>query len=346
MEKRYRIFEPGRVEMDLLAEVAGKFRLGPDSPVSMLPYGQLPDGTLKIGAETRRLYFHFAVDGDCFVPGTELVKSSEEWKEAPVTRIISFGKCNVSCPYCKRDCQFLGDDGLPIIAQPVLLAEVVALCEGAVGRGEIVRFSGGDPVTFPTVTLAISEYLYRRYGVKTSIAHNGSGPAWARKMAPYLGSAAIDLKGVPEKIGGIMGIEAVRGELFYKNSLETQGALSRAGVLTDVRTPVFGDTSVDEMRRLAQDIYRVNDLRYTFWTWRQYKPVQGCDWSAPTRDGVIEMMKMVSRDIPALWLGIRAKWDKGGMIYVKAGEVRQKTADTLAVDMRDFGSGNLIEVAV
>lgn len=344
----YKIHEPGNLDEQLLAEVLGKHGLDASHPVSMLPFGQIdgPEGTTyKIGAETRRLYFNFAVQNGRLLDGTELAQSSEQWQEAPVTRIISWGKCNVACPYCKRDCQFLGDDGKPIISQMIPLRDVAALCEGAVARGEIVRFSGGDPVSFPRETLALSEYLYRRHGTKSSIAHNGTGPAMVKKLAPYLSSAAIDLKGVPEKIGGIMGRPPQMGPRFYALSLETQALVSGSGVLLDVRTPVFGDTTLDEMRRLAQDIYRVNDIHHTFWTWRMYKPVLGCDWVAPEREPVLEMMKTISAEVPNLWLGIRAKWERGGMIYVKDGAIRQKTADSVLVVPVELGSGNQISAA-
>lgn len=347
----YFLHVPGSIDWPLWREGCQRHRLDPNSPVSMLPYGRerlandryIP----RIGAETRRLYFYLAVQNGRLMDGLELARSAERWQEAPITRIISWGNCNAACPYCKRDCQFLDGNGHPVIAMDIPLPEVVALCEGAVARGEVVRFSGGDPVSFPKQTLAIAEYLYRRHEVRSSIAHNGSGPGLVRKLLPYLSSAAIDLKAVPEKIGSILGLvdKGVHapGERFYRLSLETQALVSYAGVLLDVRTPVFGDTPLEDMLRLAHDIVGTNDLRHTFWTWRLYKAVQGCDWLVPDKDIVIDRMRHVSAQFPDLWMGVRAKWERGGMLYLKAGAVRRAAVDDISVDEIEFGSGNKLD---
>jgi pyruvate formate lyase activating enzyme len=161
-------------------------------------------------------------------------------------------------------------------------------------------------------------------------------------MLPYLSSAAIDLKATPTRMGEIMRIPTKRGVQFYQRSLRTQKLISHGSVLLDVRTPIFGDTSKESMRKLAFDITRVNDTRYTFWTWRLYKPVKGCEFPVPDRDHVLEMMKEVSAEIPGLWLGLRAKWVAGGMVFIKDGEIVSMTpdADKGPVDL-EHGSGNI-----
>jgi pyruvate-formate lyase-activating enzyme len=287
--------------------VAKQFSLSLDTPVLMLPFGK------GIGWETRRLYFGLAVAADGRLNHSPILRANSE---VVTTRIFSFGNCNVACPYCKRDCQFIGADGIPIVAQPTPFYTLLEMAEAAHARKEVIRFSGGDPMMFPAITLAISTYMSITHGVKCSIAHNGSGVQWVQKIAPLLASAAIDLKGVPDKMGAIMGIAPETGRRFFDKSLESQRILLDAGVLVDCRTPVFGDTSIEEMLFLADKI----DQR-AFWTWRIYKQVEGCNWTSPDTQSVIDAIQTVSKRHPDQWIGLRAKWNKGGMIYARGGYV-------------------------
>jgi pyruvate formate lyase activating enzyme len=339
----YQLYQPGDVDVVLAKKCLDAVGLGFETTVPMLPYGS---GN-RIGYETRRLYFALALTGQSTFNRQCMLRAGSvhsDRPELPVTRIVSFGECNVACPYCKRDCQFVGDDGKPIVAVSIPVIDLFRMAEGAVARGEIVRFSGGDPVKFPRETLAVSMYLWARYGVKTSIAHNGSGPAWVRKMLPFLSSAAIDLKAVPEKIGGIMGVDQARGRMMYRLTLETQAIISAArGPLLDVRTPVFGNTPISEMRRLGREIMRL-DPEFTFWTWRMYKPVEGCDWSPPEKAHMFEMMAEVSVMMPDHWIGMRAKWDRGGMVYFRQGRC-VNTEEANSIDASEYiGSGNCLNV--
>ncbi|MBI5004432.1 4Fe-4S cluster-binding domain-containing protein [Candidatus Kaiserbacteria bacterium] len=333
----YMIFEPGIIDEDLFRAVCAEYRLDPEGSASMLPYGDRG----KVGWETRRLYFDLARGQDGLFNTEPALRQVADIRSAlPVTRIFSFGKCNVSCPYCKRDCQFRDEDGNIIVATDVALRDLFALAEGAYARGETVRFSGGDPVVLPKQTLAIAAYMRRRYGAKVSIAHNGSGPAWVKKLAPDLASAAIDLKAVSEKMGHIMGVSAALGERIYRLSEETQAILSSAGVILDVRTPIFGDTSLEEMRQLAETVSK-NNPRTTFWTWRLYKAVHGCDWVVPQKEIVFGMLDRVSAEFPHLWMGVRAKWEGGGMMYWLGGQ-RLTPMEMSYAEKR--GSGNNIEL--
>lgn len=334
-EPQYNIFEPGEVDEASYQEVCDRYKLVPESVVSMLPYG----GNNKVGWETRRLYFDLARGEDgTFNTDPILRPTAGATPDLPVTRIFSFGECNVSCGYCKRDLQFRDEQGEVIAATDVALRDLFALAEGAQSRGETVRFSGGDPVMFPRQTLAIAEYMAERHGAKVSIAHNGSGTKWVERLAPYLSSAAIDLKAVPERMGYIMGVDDEKGERIYRHSEATQKILSDAGVILDVRTPIFGDTTIEDMRRLAETVTN-NDPRTTFWTWRLYKAVHGCDWIVPDKDHVFEMLNQISEEFPEHWMGVRAKWERGGMAYWLGGE------QLTPMDMDDTevrGSGNNI----
>lgn len=342
--QNYQIFETGTVDSALATACLSANGLRPDHAVLMLPHGSQS----RVGWETRRLYYALALteQGEFSTRPVLRGESLDDHRQLlPVTRIFSFGNCNVACPYCKRDCQFIGDDGKPIVAIRVPVMELFGLAEGAQARGEIVRFSGGDPVLFPRETLAISQYLWQRYEARTSIAHNGTGPDWVRRLLPYLSSAAIDLKAVPEKIGAVMGVNPVLGRRLFEKTLETQRLISDDGrALLDVRTPIFGDTTFEEMSRLAAEIERLDPAR-TFWTWRLYKPVQGCDWSVPEKTRVFDMMCEISAAIPRHWIGVRAKWQKGGMVYYLGGEVVNHDEQARMSDDEKAGSGNLVVCA-
>lgn len=128
---------------------------------------------------------------------------------------------------------------------------------------------------------------------------------------------------------------------MYRNSIRSQETLSKEhGVLVDVRTPIFGDTSIDDLLRMGHDIVAANDLRRVFWTWRLYKPVEGLDWPVAEKDKTIAMMVDVSRQLPGLWMGMCAKWEKGGMLYVRDGKIVTASTDTEDEVVSEFGSGN------
>jgi pyruvate formate lyase activating enzyme len=163
-------------------------------------------------------------------------------------------------------------------------------------------------------------------------------------MLPYLSSAAIDLKAVPELTGRVMGISEERGKKMHKLSLETQKIISQAGVLLDVRTPIFGDTTTEQMARLAESICRENNLDYTFWTWRLYKPVEGCDFVVPKKENTIKMLVEISKRFPELWIGIRAKWEKGGMLYFRGGEMVSATSEVTNQDLYEIAYGEGVKM--
>ncbi|MEM3646752.1 MAG: radical SAM protein [Thermofilum sp.] len=70
--------------------------------------------------------------------------------EALPARLISFGSCNFSCPYCKRTTAIARE------TVHVSLDELRAVIETARKGGEIIRFSGGDPSVFPRETLLLA----------------------------------------------------------------------------------------------------------------------------------------------------------------------------------------------
>jgi pyruvate formate lyase activating enzyme len=318
----YRIFNPGPVDKEFIGVVP------------MLPYGSRGN----IGFETRRLYWWPAYDPDaqCFGRTLRVVD------RLPTTRIVSFGKCNFACPYCKRDCQFVGDDGLPIIAEEVSVRDVAALCTGAVTRGEIVRFSGGDPVSQPALVLQLASWLHESWGHKSSIAHNGSGTEWVARLLPHLSSAAIDVKAPVGQLADIAGIPAKTAAMFYRKATETAAVVSGAGVPLNLRTPVFAHTTLDDLSGIVADCLRAGvDQRHSMYELRMYKEVEGCSWSAPTREYTLQLARQISRSYPDLWVGVRAKWTATGMELFRAGACGG-VSGVRDAEGREFGSGNRI----
>lgn len=254
----------------------------------------------KLGAEIRPLYFYKAFG-----------------KEIKDARIISFGACNFSCPYCKRDGAFRNKDGSICSSKKYELKDLLKVAKDAVKKGQVLRLSGGDPIMYQEESLAIAKKI-KDWGGKFSIAHNGSSPEFIRKLIPFLESAAIDLKATKNKLGKIAGLNKKIGRKMYKNSLKTQRILSNAGVLVDVRTPIFANTSIFELIRLAFDICKYNKMANTFWTWRIYKPVKGCNWAAPKVKNVLNKIKIIKFLFPNLNIGLRAKWEPAGFLYFLA----------------------------
>jgi pyruvate formate lyase activating enzyme len=343
MENRSVIFGIENVEVNIekFMEVCNRYLVDHHRKIPMLPYG--PQN--MVGREIRHYYFDLARGKDGYLHSEPVLRPVTEQpliRNMQVTRIFSFGECNVQCPYCKRDCQFIDGEGNIIGTVEVDLIDLFRMAEKAVRENEIVRFSGGDPVMFQRVCLAISSYVFELYNSKTSIAHNGSGTFWVKQMLPFMDSAAIDLKAVPERMGHIMGITESGGKKMHERSLQTQALFSSTELninkaILDIRTPIFGNTSIDDMIRLGEDITKGNP-QLTFWTWRLYKKVHGCDWLVPEKEKVIEMLAEVSAKYPDHWMGIRAKWHGGGMLYFRNGQV-VNTEEKLDVD-EIAGSGN------
>jgi len=252
----------------------------------------------KVGMEIRPLYFEKAF-------GLSVRNA----------RIISFGACNFSCPYCKREGQFRVDDGSIVSARDCGLDDLYRVCDDAHDQGQVIRLSGGDPVVFPKESLAIAEYMRARYGEKISMAHNGSSPAFAARIAPFLESAAIDLKALPAEMNLRAGLKNGSGERMFYRSLETHNVLASSGVRVDVRTPIFGTTTLDDMLAMAKHIILGGKLEMKFWTWRLYKHVRGCDWPTPHQGQVLWMIQEVKKVHPELRIGLRAKWEPSGFMY-------------------------------
>lgn len=239
-------------------------------------------------------------------------------REVETMRIVSFGTCNFHCPYCKRDGQYIDDAGNIISSRDFPEAEVYTALEDAVAKGQRIRLSGGDPCMHMRESLKIAEWAKEK-GQKISIAHNGSSPRFVEAIAPYLAYAAIDLKSpYPDDFNLRAGLVNGQGARMLARSIEVQDFLSRSGVPVDVRTPVFAETTIDDMLRVAELVVAGGDPGHEFLTFRCYSRIAGLDWAVPSAERVGEMVQEVSRQFPGLPVGMRARW-KGGFTIWKAG---------------------------
>jgi len=231
-------------------------------------------------------------------------------REVETTRILSFGACNFACPYCKRDCQLVGADGLPIRAHEVELDEIKAAVAPHIEAGERLRLSGGDPVMFPKESLELAKWAMDSFGQKISIAHNGSSLKFVKSLSPYLEYAAIDFKGYsPAELAFRAGIPDRAGETMYKSTLAVQDFLAGEGVLVDVRTPVFKETGLDQLAHMAAEICK-GGTENKFWTLRAYNPVRWVDWEGMPQETLLQYAEILSAEFPELPIGLRLKWEK------------------------------------
>lgn len=259
--------------------------------ISLLPYNK------ELGAEIRPLYFYQAM-------GREIVDA----------RIISFGNCNFSCPYCKRGGSFRSTDGSIIGAKEFPIQDILTKINDGITKNQIIRLSGGDPVVFQKESLFFGEYIKNANG-RLSIATNGSDPEFSSKISKYIESAAIDLKATPEKYQNVTGMDE-NGKKLFQKSIESQKNMLNHGVLVDVRTPIFKDTSLEDLRIMAEAITS-NPTDNLFWTLRVYNTIKGCDFEAPDQEKFYSIAKQLKFENPDLKIGIRAKWSHSGLIYLK-----------------------------
>lgn len=236
-------------------------------------------------------------------------------REVERTVIISFADCNFSCPYCKRGLQFYDGKGQVIGKKQIAMAEIFEKIDDAFRKSEErdekirIRLSGGDPSSFPAESLAIAQYVRDNYGEKISLAHNGSDFEYIKMMIDYLDYIAMDYKAFDyERLKIISGIE---------NPVMSQEAILElcrdAGVLVDVRMPIFGDTSEEEVLAVANVASRFENA---FFTLRKYQKVKDCEFPAVYADSEIEeLARTAKKQYSNLGIGIRAKW-KGGFVFM------------------------------
>jgi len=241
-------------------------------------------------------------------------------RKVETTRIVSFGSCNFHCDYCKRDGQQVNSDGTIVRSVTINNDAIFSRLKDYAKDGERIRLSGGDPVMHPKDSLAIARFM-DRLGHKISMAHNGSSLHFSEMMLQYMDYVAIDLKGdTPEELAYRSGISETAGKRMLESTLAVQDMFSSNDVLVDVRTPVFGDTSLDQLFRMAELILKGGNNSKEFWTLRKYNAVRHCDWLEPRGETLSEWARMVSEKFPELPIGIREKWSNSGFTILKNGK--------------------------
>ncbi|APR02725.1 Radical SAM domain-containing protein (plasmid) [Clostridium botulinum Af84] len=228
--------------------------------------------------------------------------------------IISFGKCNFNCLYCKRNGQFKNKEGNIIRSVSINWNDLKDLIDNAILKGQRIRLSGGDPCMFYKESLYIAKYVWEKYNQKISIAHNGSNFKFVENLLPYLDYVAIDLKSDNnDDFNTIAGIK--NGKKIIDTSLKIQKFCSENDILVDIRTCIFKDTSLEQMLKIAKLITKDNNIDNIVWTIRRYNTVEGCNFKSPSIEETKNKIKIIKSKYPNLKIGMRNEWEGGFNYY-------------------------------
>lgn len=237
-------------------------------------------------------------------------------------RIIPFGKCNYSCPYCKRK-GYEKNDGIIDGSVEVTETEIFSAVNDAIKNNQIVRLSGGDPVCYPELSFRLLKYAKDLNGT-TSIAHNGTGPSFVESLiaATVLDSISVDFKASnAESLSEIAGISLEYSKVMWNNNLKILQILKdNPQVKTDIRTCVFSNTNLEELLKIG-NIIKENSNSSVFWTLRIYSIIENYLQTTMSTDDMKNIAIFLSENIPDLKIGIRLNWDNGNFIYYMNGQV-------------------------
>lgn len=230
-------------------------------------------------------------------------------------RIFSFGKCNYSCPYCKRGGYDKDNQQIIEGAVEVFEEEIFKEVDDAIKKGQVIRLSGGDPVCYPELSLKILKYAKEKGGI-TSIAHNGSGTEFVKKLIPYLDFASIDFKGAtPEELVQTCNINPNNSEELFNKTIQTIKILTENNIKTDVRTCVFGDTLYEQLEKIAKILSENCNETNLFWTLRKYSSIKECNKETIEIEQLLEYAQKLSHTYNNMMIGVRAKWEPNGFLY-------------------------------
>lgn len=212
---------------------------------------------------------------------------------------------------------FRNEDGSVIEAVETSLDELFNLCDDAINHGQVVRLSGGDPVMYLMEAIRIAHYVHE-HGGRVSMAHNGSSPKLIKKIASYLESVALDIKTIPGRAGLIMGLPDKTARRMYYRCFDSQDVAIEKGLLVEVRTPIFADTTIDDLRFIGNDIYRRPGLNRKFWTLKQYITMEWCRdlFRAPDDNNIMSIAQQIKLEFPDLKMGIRGSCASEGFQFL------------------------------
>jgi pyruvate formate lyase activating enzyme len=244
--------------------------------------------------------------------------------------IISFGSCNLNCPYCKRAGQFRDENGKTIKLRETNWTTLQKLIDNAIQQGKRIRLSGGDPCMYPDESLHIAKYILNTYGQKVSVAHNGTSLKYVERMAKYVEYVAIDFKGgYPETYSKRAAISELQAAKYINETKKIIEFCANCNILIDIRTCVFNDTEWSELQKIADFINSLNASN-VFWTLRQYSLVPTCDL-LPIELGKLQSIAMkLNNNYPLIKIGIRSKW-LGSNFYILQQSKQQKNRKDVVV---------------
>ena len=234
-------------------------------------------------------------------------------------RIFSFGRCNYSCPYCKRN--GYNKENLDIEwAVDIDEADFMDKVDEAIDFKEVVRLSGGDPVCYPEFSRKVLKYVKSQGGI-TSIAHNGSGPEFVKSIAPYLDFASIDFKANNyQELAKIAGISEENAKSSFERTVKTIDILSDFGVYTDIRTCVFDTTKLEDLQEIGKLITQNGKNDNKFWTLRTFSNIEEYEKNPKSKEEMQKLALDLSSDFSKLKIGLRDKWAPGGFSYYLNGQ--------------------------
>lgn len=229
-------------------------------------------------------------------------------RESEEMAIVSFAGCNLNCPYCKRDMQYIDKEGEVIKAVEVSFDDLIDIIENQIKKNRRIRLSGGDPCVFQEESVAIARYIFEKHGRKISLAHNATSASFIRKMLPYVEYVAVDFKAFSkERLQQLTGVSKCRMQQD-----EIIRICREHDILVDIRTPIFADTTKAELVQIAE---KIRNRKNVFWTLRKYSAVRGCELSEPSMEEVTQLAKQLKNQFPSLKIGTRNYWKGGFQIF-------------------------------
>ena len=223
--------------------------------------------------------------------------------------IISFGKCNYSCVYCKRNGNFKRKDGSIIESNYYSLKDLIEIIDNKFkdfGRPRI-RLSGGDPCMYPKESLLIAKYIKERYSKKISIAHNGSNPDFVKELAPYLEYMAIDYK--PKDKEKFKRVTKTKAKGIDKKLIKILEIAKENNILTDIRIVVFNDTTEEELSSMIEDVKPFKDIVHV--TLRRYHKTSNCTLLELNEKDFAKLGNRLRIKFPDIRIGLRTAWKSG-----------------------------------
>ena len=222
-------------------------------------------------------------------------------REVEPMRIISMGKCNYNCSYCKRGGQFRDCSGNIINSKNIDITDIFEIIDLAISRGQKIRLSGGDPCCYPKESRLIAKYCYEKHGQLISIAHNGSSPTFVNSIVEYLDYAAIDLKGCTDM--EIAKTASIPVSNYIEKIIDIIKICQLHNVLVDIRTVVFPDSNISDLIKTGELLKKYNNV---FWTLRKF--VDDNTNTSSTNFDIVEVCEIVKNSHPTLKVGCRDKW--------------------------------------